>query len=111
MQDMPRTPKYYSGTKPTGRHIRDLIPSVLNKASKSIEAQSELILGTWGEIVGETIGEMCSAESFVDGVLRVKVKHATLHSLLKDTEKPRLLSEYKKRFPTVKIKNIVFFIG
>lgn len=111
MQDMPRTPKYYSGTNPTGRHIRDLIPGVLSKAAKSIDAQGELILGAWGEIVGETIGKMCSAASFVEGILSVKVKHATLHSLLKDTEKPRLLGEYKKRFPTVKIKDIVFFIG
>lgn len=108
---MSRTPKYYSGTKPTGHHIQELLPKVLGRAAKSIDAQSELVLKAWGEIVGETIGKMCSAESFVDGVLRVKVKHATLHSLLKETEKPRLMSEYKTRFPSVRMKNIVFYIG
>lgn len=108
---MSRIPKFYSGTSPTGRHIRDLLPKVLGKAAKSIDAQSELVLKAWVEVVGETIGRMCAAESFVDGVLRVKVKNATLHSLLKDTEKPRLIAEYKTRFPSVKMKNIVFYIG
>lgn len=37
--------------------------------------------------------------SFFDGVLTVKVKSATLYSLLCHHEKPRLLKQLQRKFP------------
>ena len=108
---MKRIPKNYSGTKPTARHIQQLIPEVLQSMSNTFKEGGELVMGAWPEIVGEKLAPMTHATSFERGVLRVKVKNATLHSLLKEHEKWTLLSELKRYFPTLTIKDIVFYIG
>ncbi|MBP9840861.1 MAG: DUF721 domain-containing protein [Simkaniaceae bacterium] len=108
---MKRIPKNYSGTKPTARHIQQLIPEVLQSMSSTFKEGGELIMGAWVEVVGEKLAPMTAATSFERGVLRVKVKNATLLSLLREHEKGALLSELKRRFPTLTIKDIVFYIG
>lgn len=108
---MKRIPKNYSGTKPTARQIQFLLPEVLQSMSNTFKEGGELIMGVWPEVIGEKLASMTQAVSFERGVLRVKVKNATLHSLLKEHEKWPLLAELKKRFPTLTIKDIVFYIG
>ena len=108
---MKRIPKNYSGTKPTARHIQNLLPELLQSMSDTFKEGGELIMEVWPDVVGEKLAPMTQATGFERGVLRVKVKNATLHSLLKEHEKWPLLSELKKRFPTLTIKDIVFYIG
>jgi hypothetical protein len=108
---MKRIPKNYSGTKPTARSLQQLIPEVLQSMSNTFKEGGQFIMEAWPEIVGEKLSPMTQATAFERGVLRVKVKNATLHSLLKEHEKSMLLSEVKKRFPTLIIRDIVFYIG
>jgi hypothetical protein len=41
----------------------------------------------------------------------VKVKNSTLHSLLRQNDKARIMANLKAKFPHVRINNIVFRIG
>jgi hypothetical protein len=41
----------------------------------------------------------------------VKVKNSTLHSLLSQNDKPRILQLLRQQFPNAEIKNIYFRIG
>jgi hypothetical protein len=65
----------------------------------------------WPDVIGPKLASMTQAHSFVDGVLLVKVKNSTLHSLLSQNDKPRILNLLRKRFPNVEIKTIYFRIG
>lgn len=106
-----RTPRKYDGTQVTSHQVIDLIPLVLSKIEKVYQQRSDLILLIWPEIIGEKLAKMTQAVSFSDGVLVVKVKNSTLHSLLNQHDKPRILSILRQRFPQVKIVDIFFQIG
>ena len=106
-----RIPKNYDGNTPTGRQIRDILPGVLNELSEKCNDQPHQILSAWSEIVGERIGKMSEAKSYDYGVLKVHVKNSTLHSLLVEHEKPRLIAAFKEKFPKVNIRDILFKIG
>lgn len=106
-----RTPRQYDGTAVTTRRVADLLPEVLTKIGSAYQERPDLILAIWPEIVGPKLAPMTQAVSFVDGVLTVKVKNSTLHSLLNQHDKPRILSSLKQKFPKVSIKNVVFRIG
>lgn len=106
-----RTPKNYDGTGVTTHSIRELLPSVLSKLGEVYQQRPDLILATWPEIIGSKLASMTQAVSFVDGILVIKVKNSTLHSLLSQNDKPRILNSLRQRFPNVVIKTIVFRIG
>lgn len=106
-----RVPKNYDAVKPTGRKLADLLPQWLAGASKNFQDRPDLILLAWPEVIGEKLSSMTKAVSFVDGVLTVKVKNSSLYSLLVQHEKAKLQSRLQKRFPSVKIRNIVFRLG
>jgi len=71
----------------------------------------DLILAAWPSIIGERLAPMTKTVSFVDGVLTIKVRNSSLLSLLAQHEKPRLLKELRKKFPSAAIRNIRFHIG
>lgn len=106
-----RTPKNYDGTEVTTHRVTDLLPVVLAQIGEAYQDRPDLILASWPEIIGSQLSSMTQAISFNEGVLVVKVKNSTLHSLLSQNDKPRILSSLKKRFPKVEIKNIIFRIG
>jgi len=108
---MKRTPKNYSGNKPTGKKIGDLLPQVLIDISQKFSDRPSLILESWSQIVGNRIAKMSRAMSFDDGILKVDVSNSTLLSLLAEHEKSRLMAKFKKKFPQVKFKDIFFKIG
>jgi hypothetical protein len=110
-QPYSRTPRNYDGTQVTTHRIHDLLPNVLSKINSVYQLKPDLILAMWPEIIGSQLAGMTQAVSFVDGVLFVKVKNSTLHSLLSQNEKPRILSLLRKKFPQVEIKTISFRIG
>lgn len=106
-----RIPKNYSGTKPTGREIRELLPKLLQKLAQTQEKRPDLVLAAWPEIIGERGSALTQAVSFSDGILCVKVRNSTLLSLLSQHEKGRLLRLLKERFPQFEFRNILFRIG
>ena len=104
-------PFEYYGTKLTSKLMQNLLPNILEKIGKNQENRGDLILASWPEIIGEKLAKMTQAFSFEAGVLTVKVKNATLYSLLSQHEKPKLLENLQKKFPGVDIKTIVFRMG
>lgn len=106
-----RTPKQYDGTQVTSHRMADLLPRVLAKIGEVYQQRADLILAMWPEIIGCKLATMTQAVSFANGVLVVKVKNSTLHSLLSQNEKLRLLHLLRQKFPHAEIKNIVFRIG
>ncbi len=110
-RSMAYKPFEYAGTKLTSKSMHNLLPNILEKIGKSQENRGDLILASWGEIIGEKLAQMTQALSFEAGVLYVKVKNATLYSLLSQHEKPKLLDALQKKFPRSGVKNIVFKMG
>jgi len=106
-----RTPKNYDGTALTTHRVSDLLPTVLSKLSEVYQQRPDLILLAWPDIIGPQLAGMTQAKSFIDGVLTVRVKNSTLHSLLSQQEKPRILNILRQKFPQVCIKTIAFRIG
>jgi hypothetical protein len=106
-----RSPKERDGTKNTTHHMSDLLPVVLAKIRYVYHQQAEVILAAWPEIIGDKLAKMTEAVSFTEGILTIKVKNSTLHSLLSRNSKSQILDLLRKRFPQTKIKNIYFRIG
>ncbi len=106
-----RTPRNYDEIEPTGKEISDLLPEWIAKASFRFQDRPDLILLAWPEVIGERLAPMTTAVSFINGILTVKVKNSSLYSLLMQHEKVKLLIQMQKKFPSVKIQNIVFRLG
>jgi hypothetical protein len=106
-----RTPRNYDGIQPTGKHIKQLLPEILKQVGEIYQDRPDLILAAWPEVVGERFAPMAQAVSFNSGILMVKVKNSTLHSVLSQEQKPRLLKSLREKFPSVAIRNIMFRIG
>jgi Dna[CI] antecedent DciA-like protein len=106
-----RTSKKYDGIQCTNHRLTDLLPHVLAKIGKIHDQSGDLVLAMWPDIIGAKLSGMTEAVSFLEGVLVVRVKNSTLHSLLSQYEKMRLLKLLKQKFPHVEFKNISFRIG
>lgn len=107
----PRTPKNYDGTGVTTHRVSDLLPVVLSQISETYKDRPDLILAAWPEIIGSKLAAMTQAVSFHEGILTVKVKNSTLHSLLSRHDKYRILAALRQKFSNIYIQNIVFRIG
>jgi hypothetical protein len=106
-----RTPKNYDGTKVTTHRVSELLPFVLGEIGDLYNARPDLLLAAWPDVIGPKLALMTQAVSFNEGVLLVKVKNSSLHSLLSQHDKQRILSTLRARFPRVEIRNVVFRIG
>jgi len=106
-----RTPKNYDGTGVTSHQVSDILSGVLSKICSTHQERPDLILASWPEIIGPKLAPMTQAISLIDGVLTVKVKNSTLHSLLSRHDKFRILAAIKQRFPKANIHNIMFRIA
>jgi hypothetical protein len=106
-----RTPKNYDGTGVTTHRMSDMLAKVLRGFDQKFHDGGEKILLAWPEVIGTRLAPMTQAVSFVDGVLLVKVKNSTLHSLLSQNDKMKILSNLRQKFPQYSIRNIVFRIG
>jgi hypothetical protein len=106
-----RAPRNYDGAQLTTRRMAELLPEILYEISTSHQNCSELLLATWPEIIGNRLAPMTEAVSFKEGILLVKIRNSSLHSLFHQHEKLRILNNLRQRFPKVKIDNIVFRIG
>lgn len=110
-RNLKRTPKNYNGTGITTHKVTDLLPAVLETIHEVYQGRPDLILAAWPMIIGPQLAAMTQAVSFCDGVLLIKVKNSTLHSLLSQRDKSRILNLLRMKFPKTQIKNIMFRIG
>jgi len=108
---MARIPKNYQGSKPTGRHIKELLPNVLKGYETMHAAKVKYLIDAWPELIGVKLAKMTAVEGFSQGTLKIKVTNSTLLSLLSGPEKTKLLFKLREKFPSAGIKNIQFFIG
>ncbi|MFA6915212.1 MAG: DUF721 domain-containing protein [Parachlamydiales bacterium] len=106
-----RLPKGYDGTSPTFQRVGDLLPFALQKIGERFQDRPDLVLASWADIVGPKLAPMTRALSFFEGVITVKVSNSTLHSLLVQHEKKRILDRLRHRFPSVPIYNVIFKLG
>jgi len=106
-----RPKKSYDGVHSTGRSLSTLLPYVLSEVSSKCSERPDLIIEAWPEIIGQQLATMTKAISFIEGILLVKVKNSTLHSLLSQTDKPRILELLRERFPNATIRGVRFRIG
>lgn len=106
-----RTPRNYDRVDPTNKEISNLLQEWMAKASHSFQDRPDLILLSWPEIIGEKLAPMTTALSFVEGILTIRVRNSSLYSLLVQHERNRLLGVLQQKFPSVKIRNIVFRLG
>lgn len=106
-----RTPKNYDGTAITTHRITDLLSDIVFKIRDNYKERPDLVLAAWPEVIGPQLASMTQAVSFADGIMLVKVKNSTLHSLLSQNDKARIMTSLKTKFPRIQLKNIVFRIG
>ena len=111
MKSIPRIPKDYDGQTPTGRKIESLLSQVLEDISKTQKQGITVIEPVWKEIVGPKINELTKVVDFQKGTLFIKVKNATLLSILSSQEKPRLMQNLKEKLPNIHFVNLVFQFG
>lgn len=102
---MGRNRRSYDGTERTGKRLCDILPEALKAITSQAGQGGEEIFRYWPEAIGEAMAPMTDPISFVDGILVVKVKSATLYSLLCQHERPRLLKKLQQKFS---IRNLVF---
>ena len=89
----------------------DLLSRAISKLGDVYQDRGDLIMKAWPEIIGPKLAAMTQVASFREGVLTVKVRNSTLHSLLSRHDKIRILTALQQRFPKTNIQNIVFRIG
>jgi hypothetical protein len=111
MKSIERIPKDYDGLDPTGRSIETLLPQVLKTISKNQQQSILTIELAWKEIVGAKISEFTKVYDYQKGVLFIKVKNATLLSILSSQEKPRLMQNLKEKLPNIHFAKLVFQFG
>lgn len=103
-----RTPRNFDGTFPPGKKLQELLPEVLSGITKKSGNPWQGIFREWSSLLGKQMAPFTEPVSFESGILTVKVKSATLYSLLRQHEKARLLNQLQKKFP---IRDLLFRIG
>lgn len=106
-----RTPKDYDGLQPTGQRIEALLPDILDEIAKKQQQSVFVIEKVWNDLVGPKIADLTRIADFQNGVLYIKVKNATLLSILSSQEKGRLMQNLTNKFPNIHFKNLVFQFG
>lgn len=102
-----RTPRNYLGVQNPAKQLGDLLPEILTDIQARCSDEKAAIFQFWEALIGEKMAPLAEPFSWVDGVLTVKVKSATLYSLLCQHEKARLLTKLREKFS---VRNLIFRI-
>ncbi len=105
------TPKNYDGIKLTGKLACDMLPDVFKTIQKAFDAQPKNIFTVFLNSLDERMRPLVEPVFFAKGVLTVKVKNATLLSILSSQEKGRLVHNLRSSIPSIEIQDIVFQSG
>ncbi len=103
-----RSPWQQQGTRLSTKKISDLLPEVISDIGRRGRLDREAVYALWASLLGEKMAPLTEPISLADGVLTIKVKSATLYSLLSVHEKARLLKLLKEKFP---IRDLQFKVG
>lgn len=95
----------------TSKNLKHLLPKFLRQIEKNHLQRHDLILDYWPKVIGERLAFMTKAETFVDGILTIKVRSSSLLSVLAQNERANLLKKLRAKFPSINIRNIRFHIG
>lgn len=106
-----RRPAGYDGPGKTSWLAGELTQGLMQEITHTIQERPDLVLAAWPELMGPQVASMTEAVSFVDGVMNINVKNATLLSLLNQTERSRILARLKSRFPKMTFVSIAFRMG
>ncbi|MCF7852857.1 MAG: DUF721 domain-containing protein [Simkaniaceae bacterium] len=109
--DLHRIPKNYDGLDFTGREIGGMADVVLSRITQTFESKAQNIFNTFLGLLNDRIRPFVKPVSFTKGKLVVKVKNATLLSILSSQEKAHLLHNLRVKLPSVVIQDIFFQIG
>lgn len=102
-----RTPRGYFGVQNPAKQLGDLLPEILSDIGNRCRDEKGAIFQFWMTLLGEKMASLTEPISWVDGVLTIKVKSATLYSLLCQHEKVRLLEKLREKFL---VRKLVFRI-
>ena len=103
-----RTYRAYNGTQPSAKKMSDLLPDIVSAIGRQGRQEKEVVFAFWCTLLGEKMAPLTEPISLVEGVLTIKIKSATLYSLLSLHERPRLLKQLQEKFP---IRKLVFRVG
>ncbi len=105
------SPKTHHSTSVTSKNLSHLLPQFLKQVGSIYQNRPDLVIAAWPEVIGLELAKMTRVLSFIDGVLIVTVKNATLFSLLSQNDRPRILKNLREKFPQTSIKTIIFRHG
>jgi len=106
-----RTPRNYNGVEVTTKEVKDVLTEILPQIKMRREKRPERINELWEEVIGPKLSPMTKVDSFNDGKLIIKVKNSTLHSLLCQYEKEKILKILQDKLSKKMIKELIFKIG
>ena len=106
-----QNPKNYDGLEWTGRLAKNIVSNVFADIQKSFDANPQNVFAVFLGLLNEKIRPLVEPVFFSKGVLTVKVKNATLLSILSSQEKGHLVQNLGKLLPSAEIQNIVFQSG
>jgi Dna[CI] antecedent, DciA len=93
------------------RHLKDLLPSFLDRVESRCKERPDLVLKGWQEVADPRWRQMTEAISFAKGVVVINVKNGALYSVLVTTEAARLLKKMQEKFPEKGIRYLKFCVG
>ena len=93
------------------QQLRDLLKGFLEGVESRAQAKPGLVLEAWAEVIDPKWRGMTEASSFEKGTVVIKVKNASLYSLLVQQEGSGLLKKLQAKFPESGIKKLKFCIG
>ncbi len=105
---MTRIPRNFDGIYSPNQKLSDLLPQFMAKIDQRLEIGVDEIFRAWKTLMGPTREALTEPTSFLDGVLTVEVKSATLYSCLCQYERSRLLRSLQEMCPRVGLRNLWF---
>ena len=111
MSSRRQTPKNYDGIETTGKLASGMVSNVLKGIQKALDAQPKNVFMVFSGLLDERMRPLVEPVFFAKGILTVKVKNATLLSILSSQEKTRLVHNLRRTIPSVEIQDIVFQSG
>lgn len=90
------------------KKMSDLLPGIVNDLGRRQGDGGEAVFALWRFLIGGAWASLTEPVSYFDQVLTIKVKSATLYTLLSVHEKPRLLKQLQEKFP---VRKLVFRVG
>lgn len=93
---------------PVGRSIQSVLPKLLKSIDLSKGKWREEILKAWPQVVGEQVNSYTEVVDCDHDTLTIRVKSATLYSMLVMQERERILKKFQEKYPELGIKKIVF---